>query len=80
MVDVPDELAPPEYQGKDVEIPKTEVYYCDECDRKWLSISHYNVDPDPSTFCSHCGKDYEDFSDLGCEHCDRRHPLYGLVE
>ncbi len=24
--------------------------------------------------CPHCGKEYEEFSDLGCEHCDRRHP------
>lgn len=22
--------------------------------------------------CPHCGKEFEGFSDLGCEHCDRR--------
>lgn len=29
--------------------------------------------------CSFCGKPYEDFSDLGCGHCDRRSPEWGLV-
>ncbi len=28
--------------------------------------------------CPHCGKEYEDFSDLGCGHCDRRHPEWGM--
>lgn len=23
-------------------------------------------------YCHFCGKHYEDFSDLGCEHCDVR--------
>lgn len=27
--------------------------------------------PDPET-CKYCGKELEDFSDLGCEYCDRR--------
>jgi len=22
--------------------------------------------------CRHCGKEFEEFGDLGCEHCDRR--------
>ena len=30
-------------------------------------------------FCSHCGKEMSDFSDLGCEHCDRRHPDFGTM-
>lgn len=29
--------------------------------------------------CPYCGKELEDFSDLGCEHCDRRHPYFGTV-
>lgn len=29
--------------------------------------------------CPHCGKEYEDFSDLGCEYCDRRHPNFGIT-
>lgn len=36
-------------------------------------------EPDPSDFCPHCGKEYEDFSDLGCEYCDVRHPAYGVL-
>ena len=30
-------------------------------------------------YCSHCGKAFEEFSDLGCEYCDRRHPGFGTV-
>ena len=29
--------------------------------------------------CPHCGKPLEDFSDLGCEYCDRRHPGFGTT-
>jgi len=29
--------------------------------------------------CEYCGKPFEDFSDLGCERCDRRHPDYGVI-
>lgn len=32
MVDVPDELAPEEFQGKFLEIPLSDVYYCDACE------------------------------------------------
>lgn len=28
--------------------------------------------------CEHCGKAFEDCSDLGCGHCDARHPEFGL--
>jgi hypothetical protein len=31
--------------------------------------------PPAEAFCPHCGKEYEDFSDLGCEHCDQRYPV-----
>lgn len=37
-----------------------------------LEVFYYDeYEPD---CCPFCGKDYEDFSDLGCGHCDRRHP------
>ena len=39
---------------------------------------YYLDDSEPET-CPHCGKEYEDFSDLGCEYCDRRHPHYGVL-
>ncbi len=30
-------------------------------------------------FCSHCGKAFDDFSDLGCGYCDRRSPEWGMM-
>lgn len=33
----------------------------------------------PPQICEHCGKELEDFSDLGCEYCDVRHPHFGLL-
>lgn len=29
-------------------------------------------EPDDDDYCPFCGKEYEDWSDLGCSHCDRR--------
>jgi hypothetical protein len=34
---------------------------------------------DTGGFCDGCGKEFEDFSDLGCEKCDQRHPGYGTM-
>jgi hypothetical protein len=33
---------------------------------------YYESEPDPSDYCPFCGKEYEDFSDYGCPHCDVR--------
>lgn len=30
------------------------------------------------SYCGRCGKEFEDFSDLGCELCDARHPGFGV--
>jgi hypothetical protein len=54
---------------------------CIDCEAKidnafWDAL--YQDDRVPAT-CKHCGKEYEDFSDLGCGHCDRRHPEYGML-
>lgn len=71
IVPVPDELYPGPIKG---EIPLDEPYYCDECDREDERDDpgeDYKSGPD---YCSHCGKDIEDFSVMGCEYCDRRHP------
>lgn len=39
-----------------------------------------SLEPDEAEpICGHCGKALEDFSDLGCEHCDQRHPGYGTT-
>jgi hypothetical protein len=35
--------------------------------------------PDPESVCPHCGKDRYDFSDMGCEYCDARHPGFGVL-
>src|SRR6266850_5193183 len=35
-------------------------------------------DYEPAT-CKHCGKELEDFSDIGCGYCDQRHPEWGLL-
>lgn len=61
---IPPELDP------DSEGEKVAPYYCDECER----LAESAADIDTTEYCSHCGKDIEDFSDLGCEHCDRRYP------
>lgn len=29
--------------------------------------------------CQHCGKEFEDFSYIGCGRCDRRHPEWGSL-
>lgn len=53
-----------------------EPYFCDACDR--LGRAAADEGPDPATYCPHCGKDYEDWSDLGCEFCDTRVFIKGL--
>lgn len=35
--------------------------------------------PPPEAYCPHCGKEYEDWSDLGCGRCDSRHHEYGVL-
>ena len=53
-------------------------HFCNDC---FDSLGcQYDFDPGfPPQFCDHCGKDFEDFSDLGCEYCDARHPHYGVI-
>lgn len=48
----------------------------DETFPDWLYTDEEEPDED---FCSHCGKNFYDFSDLGCGFCDRRSPDWGLV-
>jgi hypothetical protein len=57
----------------------------DDDDDEWDYEAGMEFDPDDLFFdddyepecCPFCGKEYEDFSDLGCGHCDRRHPDWG---
>lgn len=37
---------------------------------------YYDDDREPEC-CPICGKEYEDWSDLGCPACDQRHPNFG---
>lgn len=34
---------------------------------------------DCENYCPHCGKEYTEFSDLGCGYCDRRSPDWGVL-
>lgn len=73
-IPIPAELYPGPIEG---EIPLEEPYYCDECDREAESAVAASLGDDyedGGEYCSHCGKDIYDFSDLGCEYCDQRHP------
>lgn len=71
MIDIPDELAGDLYG----EVKTNDPYYCDSCERTALAAA----DVDTTEYCHHCGKDIEDFSDLGCEYCDARHPYFGVL-
>ena len=78
QIDIPDELA-----GNMLgEIKTIEPYYCDACERIALSA----MDIDVTEECPYCGKDFEDFSDAGCAHCDPfkpstyHHIVYGWSE
>jgi len=63
------------HEWKDVcygtECIKCGKFYADGC-APWDS-------GEPRECCGHCGKEFEDWSDLGCEYCDARHPCYGIV-
>ena len=39
----------------------------------------YPSEDELSRYCHYCGKEYEDWSDRGCEYCDIRHPGYGTM-
>lgn len=48
---------------------------CDLCGLFYPDNGNYfsGYDEPGSETCSHCGKELEDFSDLGCEYCDARY-------
>lgn len=66
--------------------PNGGYWNCDQCvaEEEEYLLGQSNVagepdwgpwdDPEQSEddFCPFCGKEYEDFSDYGCPHCDRR--------
>lgn len=35
--------------------------------------------PEAERCCHFCGKEFTDFSDLGCEYCDTRCPGFGVM-
>lgn len=74
FIEIPDELTGD--LGVDAGAIDCIEYYCDACE--WQGQTAADTQEPDDSFCPYCGKDYEDFSDLGCEHCDRRVP--GFVE
>ena len=46
----------------------------DECE-----MTEADYDDEEEHCCVHCGKPFEDFSDIGCRYCDRRSPDYGVL-
>lgn len=51
---------------------------CPQCGMYPNVCTCYDDIPDyEPEYCSHCGKELEEFSDLGCEYCDSRHPGFG---
>jgi rubrerythrin len=64
---------------------KTGKYWehlCNECFEKLDCIvedsDDFFADDYEPEICPHCGKELEDFSELGCGQCDRRHPSWGM--
>lgn len=74
IIDIPDELAWMESADGELTVG-VEPYYCDACER----VASAAADIDTTEYCPHCGKALEDFSDLGCGHCDRRSPEWGIL-
>ena len=50
-------------------------------DAYWAGIGPEDFADDEAgeEYCSHCGKAFEDFSDLGCGFCDRRSPEWEIT-
>ena len=45
----------------------------------WCELN-LDEDQDENMICRHCGKDFHEFADLGCEYCDQRHPGFGTMD
>jgi len=52
-------------------------HLCNECFDSLGCVYIYEADFPPQC-CEHCGKDIDDFSDLGCEFCDSRYTEIGV--
>lgn len=70
-------VIPPELVGdwEGGDLTNSEPYFCDACE--WQAETAADVDT--TERCPYCGKDFEDFSDLGCAYCDTRHPAHGVL-
>jgi hypothetical protein len=49
-----------------------EIYPGSEWCQYHDAVNPFDTEDRPRDVCGHCGKELEDFSDLGCVHCDRR--------
>lgn len=68
-IEVPDELLP------DNTVP--EDFLCGACDPD--EQADWDREDDEPDVCPFCGKEYEEFSDMGCGHCDQRSPEWGTM-
>ena len=60
----------------------SEEYYghrCRKCDFFYAHGTAPWDDEEDEPTCSHCGKPFYDFSDIGCGYCDQRSPEWGTM-
>jgi hypothetical protein len=50
-----------------------------ECNPVLVDDPWSDGEDDDAECCHYCGKELEEFSDIGCEHCDRRSPEWGVM-
>jgi len=49
-------------------------------DDDWDDEMNWDEEEPDEDFCPWCDKNIFDFSDMGCGHCDRRSPEWGLLD
>jgi hypothetical protein len=56
-------------------------YQCKNCDLFYAfgNAPWDDQEPNPEDYCRNCGKEFSDFGDIGCEHCDTRAVGYGVL-
>lgn len=54
------------------------VFACTHCPDEEQEPYELDDDYEPET-CRYCGKEFEDFSDIGCRFCDQRSPDFGVL-
>jgi hypothetical protein len=60
--------------------PREELRPEDDDYDLWCELNLETEDDEAEPRCRHCGKPYEEFSDLGCGYCDQRSSDWGLLD